>query len=98
MKDLVNGDAVEAEENGETSSSTLTVLLNQDNRTVHQYLFCWVLGQGIAKQGVIGPGGFWCEGFFGIGGIMTKITIVVDGDMDVLDTQQIVLNIITVPF
>ena len=39
MKDLVDGDAVEAEENGETSSSTLTVLLNQDNRTVHQYLF-----------------------------------------------------------
>ena len=34
----------------------------------------------------------------GIGGIMTRITIVVDGDMDVLDTQQIVLTIITVPF
>ena len=72
MKDLVDGDAVEAEENGETSSSTLTVLLNQDNRTVHQYLFCWVLGQGIVKhQGVIGPGEFWCEGFFWDRGIMT---------------------------
>ena len=40
MKDL-DGDGVEAEENGETSSSTSTVLLNQDNRIVHQFIFWW---------------------------------------------------------
>ena len=45
MKDLDGGDGVEAaEENGETSSSTSTVLLNQDNRIVHQFIFCGILG------------------------------------------------------
>ena len=67
-----------------------------------------IIGQ---MDGMIGPmdgmigktnGVMGAEEVVGIWGILmtkiTRITIVVDGGMDVLDTQKIVLTIKTVPF